>query len=99
MPGFHLTEKAIADLKDIARYTQARWGRAQRIEYLKRLDLTFARLVDDPRLGINYDRVRHGYRGYLESRHIIFFRRKGVDVEIIRILHQSMDIETRLDER
>ena len=52
MRGFKVTEKALADLKEIARYTQNRWGRDQRIKYLAQLDSLFARLVNDPRPGV-----------------------------------------------
>jgi toxin ParE1/3/4 len=101
VPEFHLTVKALTDLKAVARYTQVRWGREQRIKYLKQLDLTFAKLAKDPRLGIDYDMVSRGYRGYrgyLKGSHIIFFRHKDENVEIIRILHQTMDIEARLED-
>ena len=97
MRGFKVTEKALADLKEIARYTQNRWGRDQRIKYLAQLDSLFARLVNDPHLGTDYSEVRSGYRGYIEGKHIVFFRQKNTHIEIIRILHQSMDIAVRLN--
>ncbi|SHJ75776.1 ParE toxin of type II toxin-antitoxin system, parDE [Malonomonas rubra DSM 5091] len=45
MSAFTLTEKAKADLKDIARFTQQRWGREQRNKYLELLDVSFHKLV------------------------------------------------------
>ena len=45
MATFTLTDKAKSDLKDIARFTQKRWGREQRNQYLKDLDACFFRLV------------------------------------------------------
>jgi plasmid stabilization system protein ParE len=41
MPVFTLTKKALADLKDIARFTQSRWAREQRLHYLALLDACF----------------------------------------------------------
>jgi toxin ParE1/3/4 len=41
MPTFTLTNKAIADLKDIGRYTLEHWGREQRNLYLGMLDASF----------------------------------------------------------
>jgi len=41
MPTFTLTNMAKADLKEIGRFTQTRWGRDQRDLYLKMLDVSF----------------------------------------------------------
>ena len=38
--GFRLTPAALDDLRDIARYTQNKWGKKKRSVYLKALDLT-----------------------------------------------------------
>ncbi|MCW8892412.1 MAG: type II toxin-antitoxin system RelE/ParE family toxin, partial [Deltaproteobacteria bacterium] len=51
MAIFTLTEKANSDLKDIARFTQKRWGHDQRNKYLKDLDACFFRLAENPSLG------------------------------------------------
>jgi plasmid stabilization system protein ParE len=48
MPGFTLTKKAKADLKEIARYTQDQWGRDQRDKYLAMLDGCFHQLAANP---------------------------------------------------
>ncbi len=60
------------------------------IEYLAKYPLT----------GKDYTKIRKGYfRSQIKS-HFIFYKinRKKDKIEIIRILHQRMDIETRLDE-
>ncbi len=44
------------------------------------------------------DEIRQGYRKYYQGRHVIFYRQAGEDIEIIRILHERMDIEARLSE-
>jgi len=48
MHGFTLTKKAKDDLKEIARYTQAQWGRDQRNKYLAMLDGCFHQLAANP---------------------------------------------------
>ena len=45
MPSFTLTHLAKADLKEVALYTQERWGRGQRDEYLTMLDSCFHQLA------------------------------------------------------
>jgi toxin ParE1/3/4 len=97
MPGFTLTKKAKADLKEIARYTQDQWGRDQRDKYLGMLDGCFHQLAANPFIGKDCSDIRSGYRKTSAGSHVIFYRQTSADVtEIVRILHGSMDIETLL---
>jgi toxin ParE1/3/4 len=98
MPRFRLTERAKADLRAIGRYTQATWGRAQRNNYLARLDASFHLLAEEPHRGRACDDIRPGYYKYHVGRHLIFYRSSPDGVEIIRILHDRMDIEAHLDD-
>lgn len=41
MPTFTLVSKALEALKGIGRFTQSRWGRQQRLNYLAMLDNSF----------------------------------------------------------
>jgi toxin ParE1/3/4 len=97
MPPFKLSAKAKSDLKSIARYTQQNWGREQRNIYLKQMDDTFYTLADSPSLGIASDYIKLGYRKFPQGGHIIYYREgTEVKIEIIRILHKSMDAELNL---
>jgi toxin ParE1/3/4 len=98
MPSFRLTERAKADLHSIGRYTQATWGHEQRNNYLARLDACFHLLAREPQRGRACDDIRPGYRKYHVGRHLIFYREFPEGVEIIRILHDRMDIEAHLDD-
>lgn len=98
MPTFRLTTKALADLKSIARYTEDTWGREQRNKYLTKLDESFHALAEKPHMGRTCDDIRDGYRKYHIGRHLIFYRQANKDIEIIRILHNRMDIEIHLPE-
>lgn len=94
MPPFKLAVKAKDDLKEIARFTQAKWGRDQRNLYLKQMDDTFHVLGAQPSLGLACDHVVPGYRKFPQGSHIIYYRHRSEQpIEIIRILHKSMDIE------
>ncbi len=96
MPNFSLTNKALGDLKNIARYTQQQWGIEQRVKYLNMLDACFGLLAGNPLLGKDRSDIYHGYRGYPLGTHLIFFREEVNGIVIVRILHQSMDTENRL---
>ena len=97
MPSFILTNKAIADLKDIGRYTQKHWGCEQRNLYLRMLDTSFQQLAANPLAGKDCSDIRDGYRKCNAGSHVIFYRQKSGDTtEIVRILHGRMDCESRL---
>lgn len=97
MPSFTLTNMAKTDLKEIANYTQNRWGREQRNLYLQMLDVSFRQLAANPLKGKDCSDIRLGYWKMNTGSHVIFYRQTLPDtIEIIRILHGHMDIEMRL---
>ena len=99
MPSFTLTNMAKADLKEIARFTQNRWGREQRDLYLQMLDVSFHQLAVNPLKGKDCSDICIGYRKLPAGSHLIFYRQTPADtIEIVRVLHGHMDIETRLSE-
>ena len=99
MPGFVLTHAAKADLKAIARYTEETWGRDQRNRYLALLDRSFHEVVANPLLGRDCSDIRAGYRKHRVGKHMVFYRQSATGpTEIVRILHERMDVATRLPE-
>jgi len=98
MSAFRITERAKQDLHSIGRYTQVTWGREQRNRYLKNLDASFHLLAEEPQRGKACDDIRPGYRKYHVGRHLIFYRHSTEGLEIIRILHDRMDVEAYLDD-
>ena len=96
MPNFSLTKAAKDDLTDIARFTQKRWGREQRNHYLKTLDDCFHQLSNNPNVGKVCGEVRPGYQKFPTGSHVVYYRSKtNGQVEIVRILHESMDVNTQ----
>jgi len=84
-------------LIEIAQFTQNRWGREQRNLYLQMLDVSFQQLAANPLKGKDCCDIRVGYRKLNVGSHVIFFRQTLADtIEIVRILHGHMDIETQL---
>ena len=94
MGQFTLTNKAKADVKSIAIYTQRKWGKNQRALYLKQFDDAFHLLADSPDAGVNCDFIKQGYRKFPNTSHVIFYRIvNDSQIEIVRILHKRMDVE------
>jgi len=96
MPKILIRPRAREDLKAIWRYTLRQWGERQANLYLQQLDHGIRSLADFPDLGVPCDHIRAEYRKLHVNRHLIFYRRDGSHVEIVRVLHQAMDIESHL---
>ena len=97
MSSFCLTAAARADLKSIARHTEARWGVQQRNTYLKEADQIFHALARNPAMGRTCDDILQGYRRLPHGAHVIYYRQiAGQEVMIVRILHGAMDAEAYL---
>lgn len=98
MNSVRLTPQAKADLDDIWNYTAKQWNTKQAEAYMRALDSTFHLLVLNPRLGRNIDDIRKGYFKFPTASHILIYRMNKEQVEIVRILHKSSDVEARLGE-
>ena len=96
MPTYKVSRKARDDLLEIGRFTQKDWGTIKRNSYLKQLDDCFKQISENPELGINVEFIAHGYRKFPQGSHLIFYKLNDTDiVEIIRVLHKSMDVESK----
>lgn len=96
MPRYALRHSAREDLKSIARYTQREWGVTQRNVYLRQLAHRFEWLAQNPTLGKRRDDIKEGYMCYPEGRHVIFYITGNDRIEIIGVLHESMDVVRHL---
>lgn len=96
MKSFALTSKAKADLRAIALFTEERWEKAQRNLYIKQFDDAFHRLANAPSTGKACDYIMTGYRKFPQGSHIIFYKDGNkAGIEIVRILHTNMDVESK----
>ncbi|MBL8949126.1 MAG: type II toxin-antitoxin system RelE/ParE family toxin [Myxococcaceae bacterium] len=91
MPALRLTRAARRDLVDIGAFTLDRWGDAQLEKYLRQLDARLHAIARHPEHGRPCDEVRPGLMKVREGRHVIFYRSKNQRVEVVRVLHASMD--------
>ncbi len=93
MGTFSLTHAAKNDLRGIARFTEERWGRAQRRQYLKGLDEAFRMLADSPKLGNPCDYIEPDLRKYPFQSHVVFYDLlSDEEIQVVRVLHKSMDV-------
>ena len=100
MVRYRLTNKAVADLSNIWNYTYSKWSEDQADKYYQMLLDTCQQIADNPDLGRNYSIVIDKLLGFRAGRHIIFYTSiDGDEIEVLRILHEQMDLGNRLQDK
>ena len=100
MAKLRFTRKAVEDLTGIWNYTADAWSESQADEYYGMLIAACRRIAENPSAaGRRYDEVAEGLFGVKAGRHILFYRSADSGgVEIVRILHERMDLKTKIGE-
>jgi len=95
---FKLSKEAENDLENIWLYTFENWSAEQADRYLNLIIDEIEYLSLKPETGINLGNIRNGYFRSKVKSHFIFYRinSQKQELEIIRILHERMDIESHL---
>ena len=93
-----ILEQAINDLEEIWFYTFKTWSVEQADRYHSLINNEIDFLALNPQSGKNLNHLREGYYSAKVKSHFIFYRYTPQEIEIIRILHENMDIPSRLDE-
>ncbi len=93
--NYDLSEKAKADLRGIWNFTDDRWGEQQADTYYREIIKTIELLAMGDRQGRKAD-VRDGYLKYPIGRHLVYFTRENDRIKVVRVLHQSMDVDRHL---
>lgn len=92
-----ISEKAKIDLANIWEYTFKKWSLAHADKYYAILVEGIKTIDREPKIGKSYHHIKIGYHGFLVKSHLIFYRiPDDKTIEIVRILHERMDISTRL---
>jgi len=92
-----LSPAAQADLEQIWDYTRDRWGADQAEQYLRELQRAVEGVAANPQIGRQCDEIRPGYRKVAAGSHTLFYRVNADDVvDVIRVLHQRMDVDRHL---
>ncbi len=100
MVEVRLRPSAEKDFVDIGTYTREEWSEAQAQRYLQKLLETIRQIGEWPLAGRKLREVRTGYHCRRSGSHLIFYIVKlDGPVEIVRILHEKVDIRRQLDEQ
>lgn len=97
MSNYRISKKAIEDLDNIWLYTQENWSVTQADRYYNLLIAEIEYIALNPNAGKDISRIRAGYWSSQVKSHLIFYKvATDHTVEIIRILHQRMDVKRHL---
>ena len=99
MSNYVLSNKAVEDLTNIWNYSFYAWSELQADKYYSLLIDCFQELADGQSKGKKFSEINDQILGKLIGQHIVFYRRLSKSkVEIVRILHSSMDLKNRINE-
>ncbi|MEL7044327.1 MAG: type II toxin-antitoxin system RelE/ParE family toxin [Pseudomonadota bacterium] len=96
MPGYILSPRAQRSLTQISSYTLDNYGRGQQKKYLSMLRDRMRKAAKEPQQGRERPDIKSGYFSIQAGKHNIYYRITDARVEIIDVLHQSMEPRLRL---
>lgn len=86
-----ITARTRDDLKNIGRYTELRWGKAQRNHHLKNIEARFQWLAENPLLGKHRTDIGERYYSFPEGQHAVFYLIGSSTIDMVGIPHKEMD--------
>ncbi len=97
--NYVISKRAIQDIEEIWLYTSQKWSVEQADRYYRLLINEIHYISENFETGRSIEYIRKDYKVSKVKSHLIFYRKSQDNkVEVIRILHQRMDVETRINE-
>lgn len=94
------TRQAEAELREIVRYTTREWGAAQARAYSRQIDAVASALAAGQSVFKDWGDLLPGLRMQAAGSHYVFcLHRPGQAALVLAILHERMDLMTRLKDR
>ena len=99
MSEYVISEKAIEDINNIWIYTAENWSVAQADRYYNLIYDEIEYIVNNFDMARDFGKIRKSYKCSKVKSHLNFFKKdKTNEIEVVRVLHERMDIESRLIE-
>ncbi len=99
MAKVFLRQEAINDLTHIWEYTKDYWSETQADKYFQSIKFACREIGVNSEIGIKYTGISSNLLGFKTGKHIIFYHIiSNVEIEVMRILHERMDLKSRLTE-
>ena len=94
-----LRQEAIDDLNDIWEYSLQEWSENQADKYFETIKFACKEIGRNPNIGKVYTEISKNLLGLKSGKHIIFYHKISEDeIEVIRILHERMDLKNRMND-
>lgn len=95
---YRISKQAVEDLNAIWVYTLHKWSKKQADRYYTLLINEIEFISENYLMGKSIEQIRENYRVTKIKSHLIFYRKVENDIiEIVRILHERMDVKKRLE--
>lgn len=94
---YKLSIKATKDIQDIIECTIKDFGYDAMLAYYNSLEKCLHILSENPDIGLNYNHVGSDYLCFYHRSHAIFYKEKGNNIFIMRILNKNMDVSQHLN--
>lgn len=97
MSKYIISEEAVEDINSIWTYTAGNWSIEQADRYYDLILNEIEYLSENFEMARDFGSVIKGYRYSAVKSHLVFFRKTKLnEIEVVRVLHERMDIENRL---
>ena len=94
---FRISSEAREDLVSVWEYTKQQWGIEQADLYIDGFMLRLVWLTENRALWRPRPDIKPGVFSCVEKRHVIFFSAGQGHIDILRILHERIDLSRNLD--
>lgn len=97
MSEYIINEKALDDINKIWIYTAENWSIEQADRYYDLIFDEIEYIVAHFEMARDFGNVRKNYRCSKVKSHLVFFKKtKSNEIEVIRVLHEKMDVGNQL---
>lgn len=97
MSSYIINEKALEDINSIWIYTAENWSVEQADRYYNLIYDEIEYIASNFEMAQDFGKIRKTYKYSKVKSHLIFFKKdKNNEIEVVRVLHERMDIENRI---
>ncbi|GEM56344.1 plasmid stabilization protein [Flavobacterium branchiophilum NBRC 15030 = ATCC 35035] len=99
MAEYIISEKALDDLNTIWIYTAENWSVELANRYYNQIMDEIEFVAENFETTKDFGSIRKEYRYSKVKSHLIFYKRiESMEMEVIRILHERMDVKNRIND-
>lgn len=96
--NYKISRLALEDIDSIWEFTVQNWSIEQAEKYYKEIFMAIDSVCQNPKTGESIKEIKESHRKFLVGSHMIIYQQINDTVLVDRVLHQRMDIKSRLRE-